>query len=69
MVRRQEPLNCLYLNDYGVIHQHVESIAVELESVVNNRDEHLSRDFLSGLPQFVRQTGAVNAFEKTWPKS
>ena len=68
-MHRQQPLNRLYFNNYGVIHQHVESISVELDSVVNNRDDLLSRDCLPSFLQFVRQTCAVNAFEKTWPKS
>ena len=69
MVHRQEPLNRLYFNNYSVVHQHVESITVELDTVVNNRDELLSHDFLPSFPQFVRQTCAVNAFEQTWPES
>jgi hypothetical protein len=27
-MHRQQPLNCFYLNDYAVIHQQVESVAV-----------------------------------------
>ena len=46
MVHRQEPLNRLYFNNYGVVHQHVEAIAIELDSVIHNRDELFTLDFL-----------------------
>ena len=69
LVHRQNPLDRLYLNDYAVVHEHVEPVSVQLDSVVHNGNQPFRDDFLAVLAQFMGQAGSVDTFEKTWPKS
>ena len=69
-VNGQDALNCLYFNNYRVVHQHVESVSViQLKVVVEDWNDLFGYYCRTCLPQFVCQTGGIDAFQQTRPQS
>ena len=56
-MHRQHPLNRLYLNNYGAVHKHVETISIiELKVVVKHGDDLFGYDVRACFPNsYVRQ--------------
>ena len=68
-MHRQQFLNCLYFNDYRVIHQQVESVAViQLEFRRKRLAQPVQRNFQACGPQLVDSGRFVHTFEQSWSK-
>ena len=65
----QQPLNCFYLNDYRVVDEHVQAVAlIQLKSVVEHGHDLLLDHGLPGGPELIRETRVVDGFEQPWTK-
>jgi len=49
----QQPLNCLYFNNYAVVHKHIESITVQLQPVIDDGYKSLGLNFLARVAEFM----------------
>ncbi len=66
-MNRQDLLDSLDFHDDFVLDQQIEPVTVvQLEFVVEDRHDLLGDDVQPGVPQFMNETGPVNALQKAW---
>jgi len=63
-------LRCFNFYDDFVVDQQVEPIAVvQLQFVVEDRNDLFGNHVQASFPQFMGEARSINAFQQTWPKS